>query len=258
MAERVTARGREILNIMLDFLIERGAVVIEMDTDGIYFQPPENENGESLKKDLAKRLPAGIDVDFDASYKRMFSYKSKNYALLKENNELLISGAALKSRGLEPFQRRYIREVLYALLEKDAAGIRQINQNFERDLKEHRLPLQDLVKSETLSESVENYRKKMQSGGSSFRRSAAYEAAIRSGKEYRQGDQITFYATGSKKRITLADHAKLFADADPEIRDENVEYYLWELEELRKKFQPFADRLNTENPEQQMEFQLES
>ena len=237
MAERVTARGREILNIMLDFLIERGAVVIEMDTDGIYFQPPENENGESLKKDLAKRLPAGIDVDFDASYKRMFSYKSKNYALLKENNELLISGAALKSRGLEPFQRRYIREVLYALLEKDAAGIRQINQNFE---------------------SVENYRKKMQSGGSSFRRSAAYEAAIRSGKEYRQGDQITFYATGSKKRITLADHAKLFADADPEIRDENVEYYLWELEELRKKFQPFADRLNTENPEQQMEFQLEN
>jgi hypothetical protein len=40
-AERVTAIGREILATMRDWLMSQGAQVIELDTDGIYFSPPE-------------------------------------------------------------------------------------------------------------------------------------------------------------------------------------------------------------------------
>ena len=258
MAERVTSRGREILSAMLDFLTGTGASVIEMDTDGIYFQPPPGKTVQELKENLARILPTGIDVDFDEHYKRMFSYKSKNYALLKDNGELVISGAALKSRGLEPFQRKYIQSVLLALLNRDPSKIEETDAAFENAIRNREIPIHELAKSETLSDSVENYRRKMQTS-SSFRRSAAYELAIRSGREYRQGDQIAFYVTGNKKKVAVVDNSKLLSDANPTVRDENTEYYLWELDELRKKFAPFTESLKEQGRknEEQGEFHLQ-
>ena len=67
--------------------------------------------------------------------------------------------------------------------------------------------------------------------------------------------------TGNKKRVAVVDNSKLLSQADPAIRDENVEYYLWELDELQKKFQTFADALEqsiSNSSSEQMEFQLES
>ena len=251
-AERVTAEGRRILETMFRVLQENGANVIEMDTDGIYFQPPAS-GGETLPQKLAQCLPRGIDVDFDESYPAMFSYKSKNYALLKKNGELAVSGAALKSRGLEPFQRTWMRRMILAILHEDRAAADELNREYETALREHRFPLADLAKTETLADSPESYRKKM--GSPSARRSAAYELALASGREYRQGDQISFYVTGTKKKVSVTDNAKRLADADESVRDENVEYYLDKLSELRKKFEPFLPPADA--GAQQGEFKLD-
>jgi len=40
-AARVTQIGRDLLKKMIDWLNRHGAKVIEVDTDGIYFVPPE-------------------------------------------------------------------------------------------------------------------------------------------------------------------------------------------------------------------------
>ena len=82
-------------------------------------------------------------------------------------------------------------------------------------------------------------KRKMAAGGS--RRSAAYELAIASGRDYRQGDQVTFYITGEKKKVSVVENSKLLSDAKEGERDENVAYYLDKLEELRKKFAPFLE-----------------
>src|SRR6266481_6311846 len=128
-AARVTQIGRDLLKKMIDWLGKRGAKVIEVDTDGIYFVPPSAvEAGVSpAKKDkaagtaaateaeidelrdgLAKELPEGIEIDFDEQFDAMFSYKAKNYALLTKDGEVVIKGGALKSRGLEKFQRVFL------------------------------------------------------------------------------------------------------------------------------------------------------
>src|SRR5262245_39841136 len=92
-AARVTQIGRDLLKQMIDWLNARGAQVIEVDTDGIYFVPPavaasrrdantEKATGENaahraaateqtideLQRDLAKELPAGIDVEIDEQF----------------------------------------------------------------------------------------------------------------------------------------------------------------------------------------------
>ena len=88
-----------------------------------------------------------------------------------------------------------------------------------------------------MADSPETYKRKLASG--TGKRSAAYELAIKSGREYRQGDQIAFYIIGDKKRVSVVESSKLLSDADEAVRDENVPYYLDKLEELRKKFEPF-------------------
>src|SRR3954447_7348453 len=62
-AARVTQIGRDLLKKMIDWLTARGAQVIEVDTDGIYFVPPDDIDIDILQRDLAKELPAGIDVE---------------------------------------------------------------------------------------------------------------------------------------------------------------------------------------------------
>lgn len=237
MAEKVTARGREILTLMLDTLESNGCKIIEMDTDGIYFQAGKDQTLSTVGAALAKVLPEGIGVDFDESYQAMFCYKSKNYALLNAKGEISITGAALKSRGLEPFQRRYMERIIAALLRHDSAGAKKVHDDFVQALTNHSLPFADLAKSETLSDSLDTYKRKL--AGGTGKRSAAYELAIRSGREYRQGDPVAFYIIGDKKRVAVVDSSKLLTEADEKIRDENVPYYLDKLEELRRKFAPF-------------------
>lgn len=237
MAEKVTARGREILTLMLDTLESNGCKIIEMDTDGIYFQAGKDQTLSAVGSALAEVLPEGIGVDFDESYQAMFCYKSKNYALLNAKGEVSITGAALKSRGLEPFQRRYMERIIAALLHHDSAGAEKVHDDFVQALTNHTLPFADLAKSETLSDSLDTYKRKL--AGGTGKRSAAYELAIRSGREYRQGDQVAFYIIGDRKRVAVVDSSKLLTEADEKVRDENVPYYLDKLEELRRKFAPF-------------------
>jgi DNA polymerase elongation subunit (family B) len=107
-AARVTQIGRDLLRKMIDWLNAQGAQVVEVDTDGIYFVPSDKIEIGDLQKGLAQELPPGIEVEFDEQFDAMFSYKAKNYALLTKEGEVVIKGGALKSRGLEKFERVFL------------------------------------------------------------------------------------------------------------------------------------------------------
>ncbi|MDD3118225.1 MAG: DNA polymerase domain-containing protein [Victivallales bacterium] len=243
MAERVTARGREILTLMLDHLTSCGANVIEMDTDGIYFQPPPGvTDQEAMEQTVQSVLPPGIEVELDATYPAMFCYKSKNYALLNADGEITIAGAALKSRGLEPFQRDYIHEFLSRLLAGRADTIDTLYREYCQAIETRTWPLNRLAKTETLKDSVDTYRRKIAGGKS--RRAAAYELAAQSSRDYRQGDQISYYITGIKAKVAAVDNCCLLAEAPPE-RNENIAYYRGKLDDLHRKFSAFREEVST-------------
>ncbi|MBR0458116.1 MAG: hypothetical protein IJJ26_02655 [Victivallales bacterium] len=235
MADLITATGRSILDGMRNFLEQSGAVVIEMDTDGIYFTPPAGEDSlEAMQERIQQTLPEGIEIEMDARYVAMLGYKSKNYALLHEDGKITMSGAALRSRGMEPFQRRYIREIVSLLLHGKQDEIPALHQKYADDITERRFPLADFVQREYLSKSPEAYAKKLREGKG--KRAAAFELALKSGKDYKEGDLVEFYVTGDKKNVSVTDNSKLFADATPELRDENIPFYLAKLQQLTKKF----------------------
>lgn len=239
-AENVTAKGREILRQMVDWLNSQGARVIEIDTDGIYFQPPADTKVEVLEKGLAAELPSGIEVEFDKRYQAMFSYKAKNYALLEDSGNLVIKGAALKSRGMEPFLRDYLETLLRLLLEGRADEATALRETLTSQIRSRSIGIKALAKTETLQDSLASYQKKI--GASSRNRSAAFELALQSGRTYQAGDQISYYITGTKKKVTAYENARLVSDWQAAARDENVEYYVGKLDDLAKKFKSFVPR----------------
>ena len=233
-AARVTQIGRDLLKKMIEWLRAQGAQVIEVDTDGIYFMPPDKIDIDDLQKGLAKELPPGIEVEFDEQFEAMFSYKAKNYALLTRDGEVIIKGGALKSRGLEKFQRVFLEEMIKLLMEKKPEAIVELRDEFERKIRNREWNIDMLMKTDTLQDSLEKYRQKI--AGSARNRAAAYELGLASGRNYRPGDQISYYITGAGKKVAAYENAKLASNFDPQNRDENIDYYVAKLDELMKKF----------------------
>ena len=266
-AARVTQIGRDLLKQMIEWLKAQGAQVIEVDTDGIYFVPPDtardvgrpsrppSQNSETsatpggqnarptivsaviienLRKGLAKKLPPGIEVEFDEQFEAMFSYKAKNYALLTREGEVVIKGGALKSRGLEKFQRVFLEEMIKLLMEGKPEAIPPLRDEFAQKIRDREWPIEMLMKTDTLQDSLEKYRQKISGGGRN--KAAAYELALASGRNYKPGDQISYYVKATPKKVAAYEAAKLVADFDLAARDENVDYYVTKLDDLVKKF----------------------
>jgi DNA polymerase I len=242
VAAEVTRQGRDLIRQMLSWLKKEGATPIEIDTDGIYYVPPSGidteKEAKAMVERLTKSLPEGIEVEMDAQYKAMFSYKSKNYALLDKAGKMVIRGSALRSRGMEKYLREFLSALIRLLLEGKGKEIHQLLEQYLSKLQSHEMEISLLGKTETLGESLETYRQKVQA--KKRNPAAPYELALASDREYRAGDQISYYVTGEKKRVRVYENSKLVSSYDPSQPDENIAYYKEKLLALFKKFQEFV------------------
>jgi DNA polymerase elongation subunit (family B) len=196
--------------------------------------PPEKIDIDNLQKDLAKELPTGIDVEIDEQFDAMLSYKAKNYALLTKDGDVIIKGGALKSRGLEKFQRVFLEEMIKMIMQGKPEAIADLRNDFDRKIRNREWKIDMLMKTDTLQDSLEKYRAKI--AGSARNRAAAYELALASGRNYRPGDQISYYIKATPKKVAAYEAAKPATEFDPENRDENVDYYVAKLDDLVQKF----------------------
>jgi DNA polymerase elongation subunit (family B) len=239
-ASEVTRRGREIIHHMVDWLRSRGAIPVEIDTDGIYFVPPQALKGEdsvhALMSELSGTLPAGVEVQADGFYKAMYSYKKKNYALLDKDGSIVIKGSALRSKGMEKYLRDFLSDMLRMILEGRDSELEALLSQYLERIERHQIPIQDLAKRETLRESPRGYQEKIRGGKRNP--SALYELALASGREYRAGDQISYYVTGSSKNVTIYSNCKPVSSYDPDRPDENTAYYKDKLISLYRRFAP--------------------
>ena len=236
IADRITREGRELLTRMVMWLEDNGARPVEIDTDGIYYVPPTDGadagRQEDFRRRFAESLPEGIEIEFDGEYTAMFSYKMKNYALLQQDGEMIIKGAALKSRGLESYQRDFMRQFIRLRLEGRDNELPALKTKFDDAISRRKLPVESLARMETLSDSLATYSRKLAEGGA---RRAPYELALAAGREYKAGDQVAYYITGTRKNVAVHENSKLVSDWDPRNRDENVAFYQSRLDALYEK-----------------------
>jgi DNA polymerase I len=189
---------------------------------------------------VAAGLPAGITLELDGRYPAMFSYKMKTYALLDERGRVTLKGSAFRSRGLEPFQRRLIDELVRLLLAGRRADAKAVVDRWLGDFAAHRVDVRVFARTETLQESLEVYRERLAAGLRPA--AAAYELAVASGRPVQPGDQISYYVAGRTARVAVNETAKLASSWDPARPDENVEYYQSKVLETWERFRRFTEQ----------------
>ncbi|MGH7334812.1 MAG: DNA polymerase domain-containing protein [Candidatus Rokuibacteriota bacterium] len=242
VADRVTAEGRRIVTAVLARLAELGADSVEVDTDGVYFVPPPTAtegSEETLLARVSEALPPGIQLELDGRYQAMLSYKMKSYALLDERGRLVLKGSALRSRGLEPFVRHLIEELVRLLITGQSHEARAAVGRWTSDFAAHRVPVRLFARTETLQEPLEVYEQRVRAGVRNI--SAAYEVALASGRSVLVGDQITYYVAGRGRHASVAELARSASRWDPAQPDEHVEYYRDKVLEIWARFRPFTE-----------------
>ena len=217
--------------------------IIEVDTDGVFFVPPDNvlgiEEEQRFIEHVSAAMPKGITLAFAGRFRKMLSYKKKNYALVSEEGELIVRGSSLISRALELFARRFLRQGIELLLAGDLPGLHALYLQFAQMITTHAWGVVDFCRSEILHDALSTYDQEIQSG--SRKPSPAYEAARRSAPYLKPGSRISYYVTGSGTTIRISDHVKLAEEWDPNFPDENSAYYLSRLDECAAKFEGFFE-----------------
>ena len=155
-ARKVTELGRDLVKLVAERLTRTGSLVIEIDTDGVYFVPPPGVEGEAQERahvaQIGEALPEGIRLAFDGRFATMLSLKTKNYVLVTYEGRKILKGASLRSRADERYGRRFLAQAIDCLLEHDFEGAKQLYEQIIDDLLNKRIPIEDLVRRERVTE----------------------------------------------------------------------------------------------------------
>ncbi len=245
-ADRVARIGQDLLRSIIRRITDAGGRVIEVDTDGVFFVPPPTTRSRreerAFIRQLNKSMPAGIRIGFEGRFRKMLSYKKKNYALLGYDGKLKFKGSSLMSRSVERFGRRFVREAIRRLMDEDVEGLHELYLSTRKRIVDHAWEgVEAFARTETLKDTVEKYRKDVELGRRP--KAASYELAVerarRTRRPVRKGDRVTYYVTGQSPDVTAFENCRLADDWDPNDPDENVAFYVRRLDEFAQKFEPF-------------------
>jgi len=157
-AEAVTRGGQEVLTTMARLIEDRGGRVIEMDTDGVYFQPPPPVVGREAEKEfvaeIAAGLPDGIRLAYEGSYAAMISLKMKNYVLVGYDGSKVFKGSALRSRADEPFGRQFIADAVELLVTGEIERLADLYRDTLSRLQQGLVPPEQFCRRERVTENT--------------------------------------------------------------------------------------------------------
>ncbi len=216
-AAKVTEIGQGIVKDIAAELERRGATVVEIDTDGVYFQPPPGVSGPEAEEEfvakVGKELPEGIRLAFDGRYAVMLSLKAKNYVLVTYEGKKTFKGSSLRSRADERFGRRFLSEAVDLLLADKKAELSALYQRLLTQIDNRELGIAEIARRERVTDKTFSSEAK--------RRNAAAMQGLS------VGDYAILYQREDKS-LALADD---YAD------DEDIEYYQTKLYKFAQRLQ---------------------
>ncbi|MDB6093740.1 MAG: polymerase region [Verrucomicrobia bacterium] len=238
LAAEVTRRGRELLQSLIAEFAKHDCTILEADTDGIYLSSEKYFNQpDELLKLVAPILPEGIELEYDGKYEAMFCYKMKNYALY-DGKKVTLRGSALRSRGMEPYLKKLSDQLIIFLLGVSTESPVTMIDDYRRRLAERAMAIEELAKSETLSQNPDAYERLMNEVGKPRRASA--EAALQLSPRPRMGERVKYYITPKTKGKTNDwQRARALNLFDPATAPYDPDYYAEKLDDWLERYGPF-------------------
>ena len=155
-AEQVTLTGQELVKQIAAEIERLSGLVVEIDTDGVYFQPPPEVQTEADEIAFVERvgavLPEGIRLAYDGRYKAMLSLKTKNYVLQGYDGKLTFKGASLRSRADEKFGREFLNSAIQWLLNGEPERVVAEYQRLARAILNGEVDIEQLCRRERVTQ----------------------------------------------------------------------------------------------------------
>jgi DNA polymerase elongation subunit (family B) len=198
-ASLVTRKGREILQLALDWAKEDGFTLVNADTDSITVTYKNEFLTEQDRLQILEILneisPKQIHWEDDGYYDSVLVLKVKNYVLKEHKSEKLkIKGSALKASMKEPALKKFIEELLNKLIEGKREDIESIYHKYVQEI----YNIKDITRwcaKRNITEAVLNPERTNEQ--------KVADAIINT--EYVQGDKIYVYFTNEDK-LKLKEH----------------------------------------------------
>jgi DNA polymerase I len=234
-AEQVTLTGQELVKQIAAEIERQGGLVVEIDTDGVYFQPPPEVQTEADEIAFVERvgavLPEGIRLAYDGRYQAMLSLKTKNYVLQGYDGKLTFKGASLRSRADEKFGREFLNSATQWLLNGEPERVVAEYQRLARAILNGEVDIEQLCRRERVTQKSKQDTHPL------------YTLA----KRFQIGDYIMVY----RKRDGSLGLLEEYAD------DEDREHYVDKLYKFAARLEPLFPDFDAQFPKPQAIIQAE-
>jgi DNA polymerase I len=220
-AESVAAFARMYIKRVMDIAEKDfGLEVVYGDTDSLFVVLPEEKRRiawEFLEK-VNKALPGVLELEYEGFYKRGIFVTKKRYALIDENNKIVVKGLEFVRRDWAPIAKKTQQDVLTVLL-RDASPEKAVRvvKGVIDDIRERRVTMEDITIYTQMTKGISSYK-------NIEPHVIAAKKLAKSGAEVTPGMIIGYIITkGSKMISQRATPVKLatIEDYDPEYYVEN-------------------------------------
>ena len=234
-AEQVTLTGQELVKQIAAEIERLGGLVVEIDTDGVYFQPPPEVQTEADEIAFVERvgavLPEGIRLAYDGRYKAMLSLKTKNYVLQGYDGKLTFKGASLRSRADEKFGREFLNSATQWLLNGEPERVVAEYRRLARAILNGEVDIEQLCRRERVTQKSKQDTHPL------------YPLA----KRFQIGDYIMVYRKRDGSLGLLEEYAG----------DEDREHYVEKLYKFAARLEPLFPDFDAQFPKPQAIIQAE-
>jgi DNA polymerase I len=234
-AEQVTLTGQELVKQIAAEIERHGGLVVEIDTDGVYFQPPPEVQTEADEIAFVERvgavLPEGIRLAYDGRYKAMLSLKTKNYVLQGYDGKLTFKGASLRSRADEKFGREFLNSATQWLLNGEPERVVAEYRRLARAILNGEVDIEQLCRRERVTQKSKQDSHPL------------YPLA----KRFQIGDYIMVYRKRDGSLGLLEEYAG----------DEDREHYVDKLYKFAARLEPLFPDFDAQFPKPQAIIQAE-
>ena len=234
-AEQVTLTGQELVKQIAAEIERQGGLVVEIDTDGVYFQPPPEVQTEADEIAFVERvgavLPEGIRLAYDGRYKAMLSLKTKNYVLQGYDGKLTFKGASLRSRADEKFGREFLNSAIQWLLNGEPERVVAEYKRLARAILNGEVDIEQLCRRERVTQKSKQDTHPL------------YPLA----KRFQIGDYIMVYRRRDGSLGLLEEYAG----------DEDREHYVDKLYKFAARLEPLFPDFDAQFPKPQAIIQAE-
>jgi DNA polymerase, archaea type len=222
----ITSYGRYYVTSLIEKASKEGYSVLYGDTDSVFLSLNGKTHDEAKKfvEIFNMDLPEQMELDVQGFYKSgiFVSVKSgqyaakKRYALLTQNNQLVIKGFETVRRNTSKIARDTQRAVLKSVLkDENTAHALELVKSVVASLKNHEIPLKKLIISTELQKTVSDY----ESIGPHV---AVAKRMIEKGQEAGPGTVIRYIICGPGERVR--DKARLPEECGKD--DYDSDYYI--------------------------------